>query len=451
MPKPKPNENRAQFLDRCIPVVVNEGTDREQAVAICISMWRDESKSRMTWKSIDSKRWGYLGYATNLFTKAIRQQAKPALEAKDFNFRLDVDETPVRNAFRQLYRRVMQNFGEDTLSRLKAEHDIKVTKTGINWESVINAWLSRNTVDLIQNISNTTRNAVDRVLTQAIQEGLSIDDFARMLDNDYGLSRNRGRLIGRTEIIRASNYGSLLGAQEAGLSLKKGWLSSRDARVRGLQPNDRYDHVNADGQFVGLEGQFLVSGEAMDVPCDPQASPGNTINCRCTIIYERLGSNEIIVSGNKPLPNVEWTTNRPDNLRKMKKVIEDEGYDVVIQSLGRGKSMVPAMASPSQKKIFLNKRGKFFLDPNKTMKEQFDNGWWSSDNPLGIAYHEIAHLKFAQKDNFFSLSHRDIVERVSRYARVNPKEFVSEVYSGVKTGKKYDDEIINLYNRYRGA
>jgi len=286
MPKPNPNENRAQFLDRCIPVVVNEGTDREQAVAICISMWQDESKARMTWKSIDQKRWGYLGYATNLFTKAIRQQAKPALEAKNFNFRLDVDETPVRNAFRQLYRRVMQNFGEDTQSRLKDKFE--VTKAEINWSAVIDSWLARNTAELITGITRTTQRAIEDVLNQAIRDGLSIDDFAKILEENYYLSRNRGRLIGRTEIIRASNYGSLLGAQEANLNLKKVWLSSRDARVRGLEPNDRFDHVNADGQVVGLNDDFIVSGEALQVPCDPKASAGNTIACRCVPIYERI-------------------------------------------------------------------------------------------------------------------------------------------------------------------
>lgn len=41
MPKPNPNgETRDEWLDRCIPVLVDEGRERSQAVAICISMWQ---------------------------------------------------------------------------------------------------------------------------------------------------------------------------------------------------------------------------------------------------------------------------------------------------------------------------------------------------------------------------------------------------------------------------
>lgn len=47
MPIPKPNEEtREQWISRCIPVVINEGTtdNPAQAAAICFSMWRDALK-----------------------------------------------------------------------------------------------------------------------------------------------------------------------------------------------------------------------------------------------------------------------------------------------------------------------------------------------------------------------------------------------------------------------
>lgn len=45
MPTPQPNETRSAFLERCIPMVIKEGTakDSDQAVAICISMF-DKAK-----------------------------------------------------------------------------------------------------------------------------------------------------------------------------------------------------------------------------------------------------------------------------------------------------------------------------------------------------------------------------------------------------------------------
>lgn len=43
MPTPQPGESEDQFIARCIPIVLDDGTaeDNEQAVAICYSMWRE--------------------------------------------------------------------------------------------------------------------------------------------------------------------------------------------------------------------------------------------------------------------------------------------------------------------------------------------------------------------------------------------------------------------------
>ena len=44
MPTPRPDESRSDFVSRCIPDVLAEGTaeDQKQAVAICFSMWRED-------------------------------------------------------------------------------------------------------------------------------------------------------------------------------------------------------------------------------------------------------------------------------------------------------------------------------------------------------------------------------------------------------------------------
>lgn len=47
MPTPQPKrEKRPDWLNRCIPVVLQDGTakDSKQAVAICSSMWREALK-----------------------------------------------------------------------------------------------------------------------------------------------------------------------------------------------------------------------------------------------------------------------------------------------------------------------------------------------------------------------------------------------------------------------
>lgn len=43
MPKPRPNETKDNYIGRCIGVLINEGKPKDQAVAVCNSMW-DENK-----------------------------------------------------------------------------------------------------------------------------------------------------------------------------------------------------------------------------------------------------------------------------------------------------------------------------------------------------------------------------------------------------------------------
>jgi len=58
MPTPRQDETRQEFVSRCIPVVLEDGTaeSQDQAVAICNSMWREsEEQGKMTEKQMERK------------------------------------------------------------------------------------------------------------------------------------------------------------------------------------------------------------------------------------------------------------------------------------------------------------------------------------------------------------------------------------------------------------
>lgn len=60
MPTPTATETEQEFIGRCIPIVLADGTtdDNRQAVAICYSMWREGRKTFTVYKSRDgSARW----------------------------------------------------------------------------------------------------------------------------------------------------------------------------------------------------------------------------------------------------------------------------------------------------------------------------------------------------------------------------------------------------------
>jgi hypothetical protein len=48
MPTPGKDETEDEFVSRCVPIVLDEGTakDGKQASAICHSIWRDSKKEK---------------------------------------------------------------------------------------------------------------------------------------------------------------------------------------------------------------------------------------------------------------------------------------------------------------------------------------------------------------------------------------------------------------------
>jgi len=46
MPSPKKGETQKEFISRAIPMLVDEGRPRLQAIAIAHSMWRNRGKKK---------------------------------------------------------------------------------------------------------------------------------------------------------------------------------------------------------------------------------------------------------------------------------------------------------------------------------------------------------------------------------------------------------------------
>jgi uncharacterized protein with gpF-like domain len=141
-------------------------------------------------------------------------------------------------------------------------------------------WIAFNGVERMTSVTETTIRRLKVALQDAVDKGEGIQDVARrIVTTGSGIADlNRARVIARTEIISASNVGSLQGALETGLAFQKEWLATADDRTRDA-------HIEADGQLVDKYDSFIVEGEPMLYPGDIFASPELTINCRCTVLY----------------------------------------------------------------------------------------------------------------------------------------------------------------------
>lgn len=119
-----------------------------------------------------------------------------------------------------------------------------------------------------------------RYIRNAQEEGLSIDDLAQQVNDELFDGRLQDHVAernARTATISSSNAGSHSAYEDADSVVAEEWLTSIDGR-------ERDDHNAADGQIVAVGNTFLVGGEELRHPADPQGSQGNIINCRCTTV-----------------------------------------------------------------------------------------------------------------------------------------------------------------------
>ncbi len=115
-------------------------------------------------------------------------------------------------------------------------------------------------------------------LLDGFEKGESIDQLAARLRASAGMTAKKATLVARTQVLDASNAGSIATARAAGIDMQKEWMSAEDARVRP-------EHVLANGQKVDLNAKFTVGGYECDRPHDPTLPPALRYSCRCTTGY----------------------------------------------------------------------------------------------------------------------------------------------------------------------
>jgi len=161
-------------------------------------------------------------------------------------------------------------------------------------------WFDEYMLRFAQPINATTGDDISRLLQTATEEGWSIPDMQKGLAVLFDQYMNGGGLtdeerkwfqdrtpayrrenIARTETMRASNAGSHALFRDWG-ALQKEWYSTHDDRTR---PEHRVGAVwGQPALVVGIDEMFSIGGERLDYPGDPAGSPGNTCQCRCTVL-----------------------------------------------------------------------------------------------------------------------------------------------------------------------
>lgn len=212
------------------------------------------------------------------------KQLRAAVEAGE-------DVAPVLKARRKdwqklyvrLYLSVGADFADRTAGKFKSSGP-SLTKAD-EWQRLVLEYLRRTSGEKIRGIEQTTLGLVRQALAEGVEAGEGTDQLSQRVADSYGMMKGyRSERISRTEVVCASERGSISSARSTGLDLTKDWLTTRDGREREW-------HGDVDGQTRGLDEAFDVNGEQLDHPGDTSlgASADNIVNCRCTTVFQTAG------------------------------------------------------------------------------------------------------------------------------------------------------------------
>lgn len=149
-------------------------------------------------------------------------------------------------------------------------------------------------LETFSNISKTTTETIMRTITSGMEESLTLQEIAGQIQNIGKVSAARAMTIARTEVLTANSIGSneaMKDAAEFIPNMVKVWVNAGDERVRG-NPDGEYPESKADHwdqrSGTGVGGQIVKFDEpfrnGLMFPRDPSGPPGETINCRCTLL-----------------------------------------------------------------------------------------------------------------------------------------------------------------------
>jgi len=153
-----------------------------------------------------------------------------------------------------------------------------------SWTDRMLAYAFNEAGDFIVSIQRTAREDMLTIVGNILAEGFEIgtsrdsmaEKIAKQFVQEWGDSAEwKGKRIAQTEMIRASNYGTLQGVEALGIPYDRVWYSGG----AGVRPT----HAEANGQVVDSQDPFIIGGWQAFYPGDPTLPPEESINCRCAV------------------------------------------------------------------------------------------------------------------------------------------------------------------------
>jgi intein/homing endonuclease len=172
----------------------------------------------------------------------------------------------------------------------------KVNKVNIDFQKEMTLFIANESEKQARYITETNAKEIDLAIRQEqlkISKAFSKEEraiiarniFINLLDRkDERADLIASQVIGMTESYSRFKEAEIIHDAEIEsngiiIGATKTWWAILDMKTRP-------EHASADQQMISIKDSFLVAGESLKMPRDPNGSVGNTINCRCVANYD---------------------------------------------------------------------------------------------------------------------------------------------------------------------
>lgn len=254
-------------------------------------LWKRTDRSRSSWE----KRW------TALCKHVLNKQFKDlSIRIDETNYKdsslIDsvITQDSIEKMITGIYTTVGVDFAREQYGRMKEQHKSLRLKSDPEdeWmESMRNYARTRAGKKIVSITASSREQAIkiiQAVIEQSTNEGWGSDETARairkeLLSQGEVINQWRALRIARTEVVSASNIGTLAGAKSSSLPLEKYWIATQDDRTRETHA------VIEDQNPKSMDEDFKVGDYMAECPGDPSLGAEEVINCRCALATEVKG------------------------------------------------------------------------------------------------------------------------------------------------------------------
>lgn len=246
----------------------------------------EQNKYFYEWQKFQQR---YEKYYEKKFVAALKVQVAAFIKTQDI---ATIPSFPIYTVLVDLYKTVGPRWARVArVSMTKATGQMSFN------EEIVELMRQYYGIDLLndaEEINETTRAVIQKVLDDAAITGASFDDIVRQLTSSSELGPMRARRIARTETVTAANGAAMIYAQTSGNVMEKIWISVKDKRTRH---NAWANHKTIDGTTIDINEPFDLKSQKLGdilmmqpgVRTQPNglAVPASQIvNCRCVVAFQ---------------------------------------------------------------------------------------------------------------------------------------------------------------------